>query len=361
MSVARVEETDAEEIAAQAYAEMDGKPLPEKKKPEESAVKPVEKQLTDEEAQPSEGQEVPEGQEGEKPAEETPGEEAKPAEAGKSDEDIIVDHATKNGMTYTEAKEDIEKTNAIIEKYKGNPSEMAKALRSTQSAYDKVKAQGEQKPQETVFQPMSDEQFIKEAKTHFSKDQDKHIDIYRSKYPNKSELMTDEAVLEDIIDRSLENYRSWSKEQMAVVKHKAGERREQLLNSIPENDKRFLPDVRNVLMNVNDMQVMKPDFDLKDLLFWSKGQRYDADIKNAEERGFKRAKEGAVIIGAKTGSDGVSKPKVSGQSSGTALTADQKSRATEMFSDLDGYTEEQAYKLFRETFAEELKKNPKFL
>lgn len=359
-------ETDGDVIAQQAYAELEaeqnGQPLPESKKPTAEAEKPVEEQPSEEAVKPSEEEvkESAEGQEGEKPAEETPKEEAKPEVKDESDKDVVQDHALKHGMTYAEAKEDIEKTNAIIEKYKGDPIEMARALRSTQSAYDKVKTQIEGKPREQIFRRLSDDQVIKEARAHLNKEKEKHVELFREKNPAKSEMMSDEAIIEELAERTLPAYKKWADEKEASLRQSASDKREKILSELPESDKKFLPDVKAVIYKTADYQILDENFDVRDIVHWAKGQRYDADIKAAEERGYKRAKESAVIIGAKEVPGG-SKPKVgSGQSSGTGLDINQKKRALEMYPTEDTGNEERSYQLFRETYADELKKNPRF-
>lgn len=373
------QETDSDVIAEQAYAEMEaeknGTPLPEKKKLDANDEKPSEEKPSDDAAKPSEEtvKEVVEGQEEAKPEDEKPKEEGElnadgtpkaketPKEETPSDAKIIEDYAVKNNLTYGEAKDELASVKALTEKYKNDPVELAKALRSTQSAYDKTKAQLGEKPKEKLFQRLSDEQFIAQARTHLStaKDKDAQIEAYRERFPNKTENMTDEAIIEEMAEKALVGYKSFADNKESELKQKAVEKRDALLNSIPEADKKFIPDVKAVLLKTRDFSILDPDFDVKDIVNWAKGQRYEADIKDAYARGLKAGKEGAVIVGAKDVS-GKSTVKTGQAQTTWAGTEDQKKRAVEMFPTEDTGSEEKSYQLFRETYEEELKKNPKF-
>lgn len=366
-----IEETDGDVLAQQAYAELEavksGKPLPEEKKPAEKEEKPVE-QPSSESPEPSkEAEEHKEEQPKEEPTEakteeveakvEEKKEEPK-AEQEKSEDEVVQEHAIKHGLTYAEAREDIEKTKAIVEKYKNDPFEMARALRSTQSAYDKVKHQEVKKDQ--IFRRMDDNQFLSQSRAHFEQNKDKFVGQYRDRFPAKSELMTDDAIIDDLVERSLNDYREYADKQEIELRNKASQRRDQLLSSIKESDRRFLPDVKAVIEKSSDHQILG-DFDINNVVYWAKGQRYDADIKAAEDRGFKRGQEQTKIIGAKTGGDGTNPPKKPVETFGTKLTKAQKDRAVEMYPAEDGYSAEKAYQMFMETFKDKLKENPSYV
>lgn len=355
-------EIDGDILMAEAYAEMDGTEPPVRKK-EEPEAQPAPEQKEEGDPEPVQEDEAkPEGTEEAKPAaeEEKEGEEKAPATdaPSKSEDEIIQDHAIKNGMTYSEAKEDIEATKAVLKNYK-TPEEIARALRSTQSEYSKLKSQVEQKPKPQIFQRVSDGEFIARAKQFYSvneKEKEKDVQAFRQRFPEHSELLTDGAIVEQIIDRSLSGYRASAEKQESELVKKAAERREQLLTSVAETDKRFLPDVKKIIVDTSDAQVLNEGFDIKDIVYWAKGQRYDPDIKAAEERGYTRGKEESKILGMKTGTGGGGAPKSSKGS--TDLTQAQQRRAVEMFPD---GTPEEAYKSFKEVHADDLKTDPHFL
>ncbi len=383
MTVAVVE-TDGDILAQAAYDEMDGK-TPEKK-PEDKPAEPSDKKPDEVTPEPSEEEKPSE----EEAAQEKAAKEAEEAEnkrileakdedldeeqrtkktalveakekaekeaaAQKPEEEVIRDHALKHNLTMDEAKEDIAKTKSIVEKYKGDPVELARALRSTQSGYDQLKAK-EGKPQVVVQQDPS-----AEIREYAEKNKEKIVETFRRKFPAKSEMMSDEVILEDAIAQAERDYDVWAKGETERIGRDAAAKREQLLISIAEGDKRFIPDIKAVLSRIPDHQVAHESFDIKDLVYHARGAYYTPErVKALEDAAFKRGKEDPKILGVKTPSSGGPAPKVSAASSG-GLNPDQKNRALEMFSAEDGYSEEQAYQAFRDTFKEELKKDRNYL
>ena len=379
-------ETDGDILAEQAYRELEGKEPekkpeekpaePSEKKPAEAAPEPSEKTPTDEEAAAQEQAEK-EAQEAEdkrileaKDEDLTEEEKTKKVEisaakekaekervAARPEEEVIRDHALKHSLTIDEAKEDITKTKAIVEKYKNDPVELARALRHTQSGYDQLKSK-EGKPQVIIQQDPG-----AEIREFAEKNKEKIIATFRKKFPAKSEMMSDEVILEESVAIAEKDYEAWQRTETANVAKIAGEKREQLLTSLPEGDKRFLPDVKALLSRTPDHQIAHESFDIKDFIYHARGAYYTPErVKSLEDAAFKRGKEDPKILGVKPGTTGGSAPKKPDSAGGGwAGTEDQKNRALEMFSAEDGYTEEQAFKAFQDTFKEELKKDKKFI
>jgi len=371
------EETDGDLLAAQAYeelaAEQEGRePKNLMSKPEEEDKEEVETQDTDsDEAKGIEEESTDEESNDEEAGdEETEDEESKPeeedAEAPETqkepeDEDaVITAHAEKHGMTYSEAKEDIEKTNKIIEQFKGDPKEMARALRSKDREYDKLKNESSKKEKEStrVFQRLSEDQFRAEAMSAINKDAEKFIQAYKSRYPAKSDLMSDEAMIEEIVDREWGLYQGIAAQEESKRTQQAVAAKSKIIADIPSEDRRFIPEVKAFVEQLNDYDVLHPDFDPSYFLLLAKGKRFDAEIKAAEERGAKRAKETPKILGVKGGG----KSKSTSTSKGSLSLNDvQKHRAEEMFLSDDGYSPEKAHEMYIHTFKDELKKNPSFV
>ena len=287
----------------------------------------------------------------------------KPAES--APEDKIKAYAEKNSLTIDEAKDEIEKTERIIAQYKNDPAEMAKALRNKDREYSKLRAETEKaKPKQEVFRRMDENQFHNWAKNRFSNptpdmlDADgnvKMVQEFRRKYPAKSEIMTDEAIVEEIIDASYREYQGVAAQKESEVKSEAQKMRETLVQSVPESDRKFVPYVKKVLQEADDAGLLQGDFDVSFALRLAKGERYDADIKEAEERGFKRAQQKATIAGVRpagAGTSGVAKSVAKVQ-----LNDQQKERAELMFQRV---SKDDAYRMFSETYEEELKKNKNF-
>ena len=379
-------ETDGDVLAEQAYRELEGKE-PEKK-PEEKPAEPSEKKPDEVKAEPSEktptDEEAASQEQAEKEAKEaedkrileakdddlTEEEKTKKVEifaakekaerervAARPEEEVIRDHALKHNLTIDEAKEDITKTKAIVEKYKNDPVELARALRHTQSGYDQLKSK-EGKPQIIIQKDPG-----AEIREFAEKNKEKIIENFRKKFPAKSEMMSDEVILEESVAIAEKDYEAWQRTEGDKVAKLAGEKREQLLTSLSEGDKRFLPDVKALLSRTPDHQIAHESFDIKDFVYHARGAYYTPDrVKALEDAAFKRGKEDPKILGVKSGTTGGPAPKKSDSAGGGwAGTEDQKNRALEMFSAEDGYTEEQAFKAFQDTFKEELKKDKKFI
>lgn len=344
-------------IAAEAYAEMDndqGLSDVPKKKDDEASQSDDQKEADS--SKPSDENKDDTGAEPDKTAEEGSVEKVKEVADEVISDQMVNDYAVKHGMTPVEAKADIEATRAVLKNYK-SPEEIARALRSTQSAYDKLRSTEGKKPAQQVFTPLSDEQFIKEATAHFTKEQDQHVEQYRQKFPAKSELMTDEAIIEEIVYKSLDGYKSWSKEKSNEVVQTANKRREEILSTLADDDRKWIPSVKAIIDNVNPQALLSDSFDVEDLLRHARGEKagYLAAIKEAEERGYKRAMENPRILGMK--GEGSSGPTSTGKGS-KALNSKQQARAVEMFPDQSA---DEAYKAFREVYEDDLKKNPNFV
>jgi hypothetical protein len=114
--------------------------------------------------------------------------------------------------------------------------------------------------------------------------------------------------------------------------------------------------VKKVLQEADDVGLLQGEFDVSFALKLAKGERYDADIKEAEERGFKRAQQKATIAGVKPASAGTGSTAVK-KTAGARLNDQQKERARTMFQML---SEDEAYKSFEDVYADQLKTNKNF-
>lgn len=148
-------------------------------------------------------------------------------------------------------------------------------------------------------------------------------------------------------EHKAEKYRKPNQQQ------RTAKAREDVFAGIAEADSRFIPDAKTIVANIDDEFLLSGSFDINEVIRSVKGQRYDADIKAAEERGFKRAQQKPTIAGVKPASSSGVKP-----TAGSVLNAAQRARAEEMF---DTDTAEDAHRMFRETFADELAKDKNFV
>ncbi len=368
MNVEKHEEMDEDLIAKMAYEEQDAER--EGREPKDFLSKPEkddeEETETNDDPNEPEIDEVP-VEDTEEETEETEDEEPKLEKDGEEESEtqepdldtVITEHAQKYKMTYAEAKDDIEKIDGIVEQFKSDPKELAQALRNKDREYDKLKNESVKKESEAepVFQALTESQFRNIAIDKIDNEPDKYVDAYKKRYPAKAELMSDEAIIEEIVDREYVGYQSYAKEQEVDIKTNAISKRDEILSGISEEDRRFLPDVKALLSKLTDVDVLSPDFDSTYLIHISKGKNFDKEIKAAEERGYRRAKDGATILGVK--SRGKQKPTQ--KAIETSLSEDQKHRAEEMFPESDGYSKEKAYAEFKDTFKDALKKDPQYI
>lgn len=374
-------EADDETIAKQAYLEIEAESKgvePESiiSKPEEEETTETETKNPDEEPENTEDNtegekdDKDESEEGtdktEKPEDDkSKSEETKPVIA----DEKIVAHAEKHGMTHAEAKEDLEKTEEILKQFKNDPVEMARAMRNKDREYYKLRQEHEKstKQKTPVFKRVSDEQFIAYAKNALTKPPEEHknnpdwvhpyINKYKERFPAKSELMSDEAIVEEIAEQELKRYHEKAIGLEAGVKKEAETKRTEFLNNIAPADRSLLPEVKEYLSKVSDEVILGGEFDANNLLTMAKGKRYDADVKAAFERGLKQAKEGAEIIGVKGASSGG--VKLSGKKTlSSTLSKRQREIAEEMY---PGDSVEESYKFFADTFSDELEKDKGFI
>jgi len=363
-----LEETDGDALAAQAYAEIaeEQKAAKEGRAPNyESIIKKPEGDISIENAVIEDNQEleVEETDEGTvKPLEEAE-EESETVETESKEIDLdaqIEEHAKKHEMTYAQAKEDIEKTEKIIEQFKNDPKEMARALRSKDREYDKLKNQIEaDKKKEPEVKPLTEDQFRNASKQYIEQHPEEYFEAYKRRFPAKFEALEDAVIIEEIVDREWMGYQAKMEHQTVHNKNKAMTIRDNFIASIPEADKRFIPDVKAIIYELSDDLILQSE-SLNHFISLAKGQKFDAEIKAAEERGFKRAKDGATILGVKKAPNS-SKPKAPSGNVTVTLNEDQKYRAEEMFPHNDGYTPEKAYEMYSSTYSNELKNNPNFV
>ena len=365
-AVAEVER-DGEEIAAEVYAEMDKADQDDGADPkgEGSTPKKDEKKAgetddnedgqgegtQDGEGAKADGEKADEGSDDDKSDED----EEKSEDKGTEDQDKkITEYAEKHKMTYTEAKDDLEKTEEILKQYKNDPAEMAKAMRNKDREYQKLRGQIEKETakKEPVFKRMTEDQFRDFARKKVAEMPD-YIEKYRQKFPARSESMSDEAVIEEVVERELIIYNEKAGQKEQGIKESASTKRNELIASIPEGDRRFIPEIKALLFETPDETVVTEGFNIQDALYWAKGKAYDADMKAAEERAMKRLRENPEIIGVKGGGSG----KPSSQRS-VGLSKAQKDRAVEMFG--ADYEADRCYDMFKDAYKDELKKNPNF-
>lgn len=345
-------------LAQEAYDEIEKEDILDKSEDEETEpVKAPAKEETEEEETEEPGKKPVEEQPKEEPAAEVKAKDEVKPEASKEDE-AVTSYALKHDMTVEEAKEDIAKNKGLLEKYK-NPDELARQFRLLQSERDRMKAQAEKTPESKpdVLDPRVD------AKAFIKQNKDKLVSDYRERFPAKSEIMTDEAIMEEVEERVIEYKAARAREEAFTVKQQAADKRLEIGNKLTALglDADSITSIKKIINDAPDSTIVKEEFKLNDLVWWAKGKRADEEIKKAREEGYKKGREEARILGEKAPVESQGKSAASTNGNvGVSLNEAQKTRAVQMY-DFLGLPDEECHKMFRETYAKELKKDKNFI
>ncbi len=343
-----VEEVKQEELRDELIKEVKGD-VPEGKKPWEVRMeqdhpeltpKKEEKEVEIPEEQPKEVKEekpTSEEQPAETesaPVEEQPEEEAQPVEANKDtakEEAYLAEYAKKTGLSPEDAKAEVESLRAISKKYGDDPVKLAKAYREVQSAYDKQKVTASSNVNPAVAA------IVANPRSHVvgevNKNAEKLITEFREQNPARSRDMDDEQVTEEIVERATFALKSQIRDYEIQVKRDAGNKREEFLNSLAEADRSLLPQIKPILEQLPDYQVVGAGFKFEDLVYYAKGKSVDRLVKEAEDRIHKQyASKDRKIVGEIAKPSQTTKVKQTPeQSKGALMSKWQKDQALQMF------------------------------
>ena len=361
------------------------------KEVKEEAPKDVESKEAKEEA-PVE--DAPKEEPKEKPKEEKPKEEPKPEEKPKeepkpkepeeeikiSDEDIKT-YSADNEISEDEARSELESIGRISKKYENDPKKLAKANlhiqrlhAKTQDDLKKIKATPPPRP---VKEPTTDDvlKAIDNGKMKIKGEVitlERAIELYRNNHPKLSEGMNDDAVLQIVADKMLttwnESHREAIRQGEIKLQGTAKEKRVILVKDLPEGDKPFAGELKDILDNMPDEFIAQEDFDVNEVLLNIKGTRFEnlnktfnAKLKEAEERGFKRGQEGAKILGEKVVLPETKIPVKKNESSSLMdkLNADDRERAMQMFDGQDAMDEKAKLQAYIDIYEDEIKERIK--
>lgn len=305
---------------------------PKKKElePEEVKEEPKKEEVPEEKPDSEEQPAETESQ----PAEEQPEEEAQPAEATKDtakEDAYIAEYAKKTGLSQEDAKAEVESLRAISKKYNDDPVKLAKAYREVQSAYDKQKvtASSNINPavQAIVANPRS---FVA---GEFAKNSEKLINEFREQNPARSRDMDDEQVSEEVIERGTFAIKNKIKDYEITLKKDASNKREEMIRGMKEADRSLLPEIKPILEQLPDHQVVGSGFKFEDLVYYAKGKSVDRLVKEAEDRIHKQyAVKDRKIVGEISKPSQTTKVKQTPeQSKSTGMSKWQKDQAIQMF------------------------------
>lgn len=278
-----------------------------------------------------------------------------------ADEEIEA-YAKEHSVSVTEAREDLESIGKIQEKFKGDAKQLAKANLYLQRIYskthDELKTLKDTKPspeaKEITLEAVT--KYMEEGKVTINgkaASKEEIVEAYRNAYPDLTDTLEDDKVLKLAAKEYKDRLEKVMDTQKSEISVKAKEKRETILNSIPDSDKKFLSEVKPLIEKLSDAQIMDENFNIETYLHYAKGKLFDSTIKQLEsdkksfgEKEYQRGLEEAKILGIKRTPDG--KPPRDGNA---ALTDAQKRRAEEMF-DNPEITKEQAYQLYKDYLKE---------
>ena len=280
------------------------------------------------------------------------------AEDKKIREDLdkeVKTYAAEHKISEDEARTDFESREKILEKYKGDPKQLALANLHLQRLYVKtqedLKAEKEATPLKSA-KGLSSEDYIKlidDGKVQIKGKaitREEAISIYREQFPDISENLEDDAIIKLVAKELKEGFVKNQEKQLADISNQAKERRTTLLDSLPEADKKFVSEIQPVLEKYPPAAIMSENFKLDDLVHWAKGKTYDKDLKEFGEKEYKRGLQQAKIIGQKETPQSIGGTKVKSKSK-VALTDEQKKIALDMY-DGTTFTEEEKFANYAE-------------
>ncbi len=250
--------------------------------------------------------------------------------------------AKEEGITVEELKEKETAYKSLAERHGNDPIKIARALNKEQSEYGKLKGEVEEL-RTFKSQAEADQKTFKEDRFNAQMEDRREtvIEKYRDKFP-KDEELSDDAVFEKakgMILRSIENK---EKEHIRDIKDKAESRREEIAKGISEEFKEFSSEIKTLLTDCGDRQVLDKDFDVEYLANYVRGKKFTPDyVKSLEEIAYNRGLEKPKMIPKVPAVKSKGGKKDSVDYSG--ITASEKSRAEEIYGRREGWTKERMW------------------
>lgn len=311
-----------------------------KKKEEESKKSQEEKEKKEEEKKPDE---KPAGDE-KKEKEEENGKEEK-ISAEKQFELEVKEYAEKENVPEETARKILEGEKSIAEKYANDPRKLSRAYRHQQAEFTRVEMENRMLKGQLESNFLNPPKIVIRGK-EYTQEEAKELAIqgYREAHEEQTADLEDAEVWKLARQEISKNYEQQRNAKLTELSAAASKRKLELITEISDSaDKKYLPEIKEMLKSCSDAQLADPNFNLKDIVFLLKGVNAEKDIKDAEDRGYKRGLEQAKILGEKTPvGSGKPPPKKEGSKK---LSDTEMKRAKEMFGD-SGLTEEQIIEFY---------------
>lgn len=276
----------------------------------------------------------------------------------KAFEDDVKALSEKEGISEDDARKELESTLKIQEKYGADPKQLARANLHLQRQYSRTEAKLKQIEQHIAeSRKVTIEQTIEAIDAGKIKikgepaSRELIIETYRKQEPKITENADDETVLRLAAKAIKEGFEAQTtqeiKQRQEETKQQSSDKKQKLISSLPESDKAFIPEIKPILDKISDAHILDEDFSLEELILYAKGKKYDAmvkQLKETEEKAYKRGLEQAKIIGVKDTPIGKGSNDTKKASKTTTLTPAQKERAMAMYGEV--MSEKEAYEAY---------------
>jgi len=270
----------------------------------------------------------------------------------------VVEYAKTESVSEDEARELLLSEAKFAEKYDNDPKKIARAARNTQVMLGKTQEelkQAKAKPSPAPIPLVGLKDVIEKGEFEVGGkkiSKEKFISAYRETEPDITEDMEDNKVFPLALKEMKARIEKSMTQNREVLKSEAGKKRTELISKLSEVDKKYLPDIKPLIDETPDAQIMSEQFNLADMVRWAKG---GIDIEKVEKesyaKGLAKGKEEAKILGEKgpVGGTGKKKTKKEAKTGSAAeqLSETDKTRALEMFDNPVAFpTDEDKYKAF---------------
>jgi len=239
-------------------------------------------------------------------------------------------YAEKFGLSEAQATKEVEKIHGVLDKYSRNPKDMAQALyhsnaKLTQAASELAAIKNA---------PKEGELRIKGKTLSKEETREYLVSKYREYDPELTEGLEDDKVFKLAWEKLVEKQKIAMGEAQKDLKDKAESKRREILEAIPEVDKKFLKDIRGSLYRVSDNDILQDDFEVEDYVRWARGGTYHKDIKAAVDKAVAEALKNKKIVGIQPGSGGAGAGTPPKKGGSTSLTDEDKETALDMYGSL---------------------------
>jgi len=309
-----------------------------KKKSEETPPEEDESKKSETEKPEEKPDDKPSEKEGEKKEGEEDQEKEKSPE--EKEGEVLKKIAEEEGITVEEAKEIIGKDKSIVERHENDPLKIARALRKEQSEYGKIKSENEKLRQfkseiEVKQFEFREDVFNQKCETN----REKLIEVYLKGHP-KEEDENEDVLFERTKVEAKNVMKEREAKNLEQVTQKADEKINNMVSELPEEFKEFVPEIKDLVKNINKNEILEENFDVIHIAHWARGKKYTPEyvesiIKDAE----KRAKEEPKI---KEKNTHPSSERGATKVSTTSLSEEEKSRAKEIYGDY-GWPEDKVF------------------